>query len=118
MDIGLFTEYSFSCSDLQRSNTTERLLLHLFLFNHSSCRGLLLHVITHDTIQLSRYNDSLLAGQTGIEFRWGLNSPHPCRPALGPTHPSVQWVSGLSSRGKQAGNDVNNTPYLAPRLKK
>jgi hypothetical protein len=33
---------------------------------------------------------------SGIEFRWGRDFPHLPRTALGPTQPSVQWVSGLS----------------------
>ena len=32
----------------------------------------------------------------GIEFRWGLDFPHPFRPALRPIQSPVQWVPGLS----------------------
>ena len=32
----------------------------------------------------------------GIESRWGPNIPHPSIPALGPTHPPIQWAPSLS----------------------
>ena len=37
-----------------------------------------------------------------IESRWGRDFPHLSIPALGPTHPPIQWLPGLS-RGKAAG---------------
>jgi hypothetical protein len=41
-------------------------------------------------------------GSLGIHSRWGRDFPHPSRPALRPTQPLIQWISGLS-RGKAAG---------------
>jgi len=35
-------------------------------------------------------------GGTGIESQWGRDFPHLSRLALGPTHPPLQWVLGLS----------------------
>ena len=32
----------------------------------------------------------------GIESRWGRDFPHPFRPALASTQPSIQWVPGVS----------------------
>jgi hypothetical protein len=34
--------------------------------------------------------------ELGIKFRWGQDFPHPSRPALGPTQPTIQWVPCLS----------------------
>ena len=54
----------------------------------------------------------------GIESRWGRDIPHPSRPALVPTQPPIQWISGFFPGVKRPGRDVDHPPHLVPRLKK
>ena len=56
-----------------------------------------------------------LDGQ-GIKSQWRRDSPHPSRPALGPTQHPIQRVRGLYAV-KRPGRGVDHPPHLAPRLK-
>ena len=53
---------------------------------------------------LRQYSDSLRAGRTGgSNPGGGRDSPHPTRPALGPTQSPIQWVPDLSWEVKRPG---------------
>jgi hypothetical protein len=54
---------------------------------------------------------------SGIEFRWGRDTPHMSRPALGPTQPPVQWVPGLSWGLSGRGVTLTPHPLQVPKSK-
>jgi hypothetical protein len=53
----------------------------------------------------------------GIESRWGRDFQQPSRPALGPTQPPVQWVSGNSLGVKRPGRGVDHPPPSSAEVK-
>jgi hypothetical protein len=46
----------------------------------------------------------------GIKSRWRRDFPHLSRPTLGPTQPTVQWVSSLSQGKERSGRDADPSP--------
>jgi len=49
---------------------------------------------------------------TGIESRWGRDFLHLSSPGLGPTHPPVQWVPGLSRGTERPERDADPSRLL------
>ena len=58
----------------------------------------------------SYYSDSLRAGQSGIESRWGRDFPHPSRTALGPYPASYTMGTGSFPGVKGPGRGVDHPP--------
>jgi hypothetical protein len=50
--------------------------------------------------------------------RWDFSPCHRARPALGPTHPPIQWVQQvLSPEVKWPGRETNNSPPSSAEVK-
>jgi hypothetical protein len=60
---------------------------------------------------------SLQARRSGDRIPVGARFSGRSRPALGPTQPPAQWVTGVSGI-KWPGRGVDHLSHLAPKLKK
>jgi hypothetical protein len=68
----------------------------------------------------SRHSDRLRAGRPGFDSRNDeiFLFSTPSRPALGPTQPPIQWVSGaISSEVKQPGREADHSPQSSAEVK-
>ena len=70
--------------------------------HHCRCVCLIRYILyTEDGLgQHNQYSNFLQTGRSGD---WGRDYLHPSRPALGPTQPPVQWVTGFFPGGKVTG---------------
>ena len=54
------------------------------------------------------YRESLRAGRSEIESLWGRDLPHPSRPTLRPTQPTIQWSTWSLPGVKRPVRDVDH----------
>jgi hypothetical protein len=71
--------------------------------------------------QSHRYSDWIRGGQPGFDCRQGQGIflySTAARPALEPTQPPIQWVSGALSPGvKRPGREVDHSPPSGAEVK-
>ena len=73
----------------------------------TSCHALINIPLMYHHLLVGRFSSIGIATRygldgPGIESRLGRNFLHPLGPALGPTHPLVQWLPALFPGGKAA----------------
>jgi hypothetical protein len=78
--------------------------MHTSIFNaYLNIQKYLFIVSNHLVITSSYMNSTLSLDGPRIESRLGRDFPYPSRPALGPAHPPIQWIPGLSWGKAAAG---------------
>jgi len=73
-----------------------------------TCRSWYHSVHTLDDIFIVRVGDSLRAGLSGIESRWGRDFPHLSRSAPWPIQAPIKWVPGFSPGVNLPGRGVDH----------